>query len=384
MSSTSSRTSALNGADAHRSPRTTMALTPARARFALLALAIVVLIGLRNIQSIPPPQRGPDEIGDLRLHQLTIETIRNGVPYYDAVGGQLRRNQYPTASWFNWRTPLHYKLIAAVSVEWAARIMAVLATLVVATATMAYAQCSRRKAGIAALAVLGAMLPSMIDESYLFYPEAWAGLAIALSLNAYVTRRYAIGAAFGVAAVFLRELAAPYALVFGLLALFGRRWREFSIWAVGGMLYVPYFALHAMAVSAAIQPGAIAHTESWFRLLGLAFVFKTLNLYGWLIVAPAAFTAIAAAAGLAALAAPSAPLHIRLALLSYVLFFSVAGQPFNFYWGLVTTAIWAHAFVYSAEGLTTLVRASGLPTGRSARSLARTSLLGVRSGWSNV
>jgi hypothetical protein len=356
-----------------------MALTPTRARVALFTLAIVVLIGLRSVQSIVPSRRSPGEIGDLRLHQLTIETIRSGVSYYDAVGAELRRHQYPTASWFNWRTPLHYKFVAAVSVEWAARIMAVFAMLAVATATVAYARRSWRKGVIAALAVLGAMPPPMIFEANVFFAEAWAGLAIALSLNAYVTGRYAIGAAFGVGAVFLRELAAPYALVFGLLAFFGRRWREFSIWAVGGALYAAYYAVHAMAVSAAIQPGAIAHTESWFRLLGLPFVFKTLYLHGWLIMAPAAYTPIAAAAGLAALAAPSAPLHIRLTLLSYVLFFSVVGQPFNFYWGFLTTAIWAHAFVYSAEGLTTLVRASGLFTGRLVGSLHRNTLPSYRT-----
>jgi hypothetical protein len=319
----------------------------------------------------------------MRLHQLTIERIRGGASYYDAVGGELRRNHYPTASWFNWRTPLHYELVAAVSVEWAARLMGVLAMLVVATATLAYAQCSRRKAATAVLAILGAMLPLMIDESYVFFPEAWAGLAIALSLNAYVTRRYAIGAAFGVAAVFLRELAAPFALVFGLLSLFERRWREFSVWAIGGALYATYFALHAMAVSAAIHPGALGHTESWLRLLGPVFVFKTLNLYGWLLVAPAAYTPIVAAAGLAAVAAPSAPLHVRLALLSYVAFFCVVGQPFNFYWGLLTTAIWAHAFVFSGEGLNTVVLASDLLGFKSTFPVAG-AVSGVRSRWSGV
>jgi hypothetical protein len=121
-------------------PSTTIALTPARTRFALLALVIVVLIGLRDIESIPPPRRGPDEIGDMRLYQLTIERIRAGASYYDAVGGEPRRNHYPTASWFNWRTLLHYELVAAIPVEWAARMMGALAALVFATATVAYAQ----------------------------------------------------------------------------------------------------------------------------------------------------------------------------------------------------------------------------------------------------
>lgn len=334
-------------------------LTPTRARIALLVLALVMLAGLRSTSRIPPPPRDADRVGDLKLYELTVERLQSGVPYYAAVGGELRRHSYPTVPSFNWRTPLHYELLAALSIDRAAQVLAILAMVVVTSGTLVHATQSWQKGLIAAISLFGAMLPLMVTgPGFVLLAEAWAGVAIALSLNAYVVRRYEIGAACGVAAVFLRELAAPYALVCGLLAAHQRRWREFTFWAIGGVAYSVYYAIHWFNVSAAIQPGDLTHSHSWVRLLGLPFVFKTLYPYGWLPLLPAVVTPIAAAAGLAALATRSAAIHIRAALITYVLFFSVVGQPFDFYWGFVTTGIWAHAFVYSAEGLHALVRAS--------------------------
>ena len=245
--------------------------------------------------------------------------------------------------------------------------LAILATIVLSTGTLAHGIHSRVRSLIAAISLFGAMLPVMLPgPGFVLLPEAWAGVAVALSLNAYVARRYEIAAACGIAAIFLRELAAPYALVCGVIAAHHRRWREFSFWIIGGIAYAVYYAIHYVNVSAAMQPGDLMHGDSWARLLGLPFVFKTLYPYGWLPLLPAVFTPIAAAAGLAALAAPSAAIHVRVALVSYVLLFCIVGHPFNFYWGFVTTGIWAHAFVHGAEGLHSLVRASRRTTNRRA------------------
>jgi hypothetical protein len=44
-----------------------------------------------------------------------------------------------------------------------------------------------------------------------------------------------------------------------------------------------------------------------------------------------------------------------------VLLFSIVGQPFNYYWGYLTCGMWAHAFVFSAEGAQRVLRASFAP-----------------------
>jgi hypothetical protein len=333
-----------------------MNLTPIRARLMLAALVGIVAFGIRTSDSVPPPTRDESRVGDLKLHEYTIERIRNDEPYYPAVGSALREHGYPSTSVLNWRIPLHYEMVAVLSNARASQILAALALLVIVTGTLPYARESLSKTMLAALFLFGAMMPPLaIGPAIVFFPESWSGVILGLSLNAYIGRKFLLGAALGVVAVFLRELAAPYALACGLLAIRAKRWRELFLWTLGGLAFAMYYALHAAAVIDAIQPGDLTHAQSWIAFLGLPFVFKTLHVYGWLTLSTPLLTPVAAALGLAS-TATSAPAHLRVSLVLYVMLFSVVGQPFNYYWGYVTNAIWAHAFVYSAQGLNRLIR----------------------------
>jgi hypothetical protein len=153
-----------------------------------------------------------------------------------------------------------------------------------------------------------------------------------LSLNASVANQWSIGAALGVFAVFLRELAAPYALVCGLLSFRARRWRESVLWVIGGVAYAVYYVIHAMAASAAIQPGDLSRHDSYIRWLGLSFVVKTLYLNGLLTPLPPVITSIASGVGLAAVWARSAPDQLKVSLLLYFVLFCIVGHPFDYYW----------------------------------------------------
>jgi len=55
------------------------------------------------------PSRGPT---DVELYQAEVERIRAGESYYEAVAHELPERGYPTASVFNWRTPLPVWLVA--------------------------------------------------------------------------------------------------------------------------------------------------------------------------------------------------------------------------------------------------------------------------------
>lgn len=335
-------------------------MTPTRARLILVGLLAVVLIGIRGSESVAPPPRDPAlQVGDLNLHQWTIERIRAGAPYYAAVGDELRRSGYPTKPIFNWRTPLHYRAVAALSIEGAGILLSGLAMTLVVTGALVYVRYSVLKSLIGALFLLGAMMPVLlVRPGSVLLAEVWTGVFIGLSLNAYVARLWQLGAVLGVVAVFTRELAAPYGLVCGLLAIHARRRHESSIWVIGGLAFGGYYALHAVAASAAIEPGDLAHGHSWVRLLGLPFVFSTLYTYGWLTLLPPPVTPMAAAFGLTAICARTVPPQVSAALVTYVIFFCIVGQPFDFYWGFLTAAIWAHAFVHGPEGTARILGAA--------------------------
>src|SRR5262249_12040299 len=88
------------------------------AKVTLVALILIVGYGVLGRRSIEIPLRDPNHhVGDTVLHIETIERIRTGEPYYSAVGAELRKHDYPTAQVVNWRTPLHYEVVAALSLK---------------------------------------------------------------------------------------------------------------------------------------------------------------------------------------------------------------------------------------------------------------------------
>lgn len=343
-------------------------LTSGGARLILVGLAVLIATGLATPAAITPPSRDEARsVGDTNLQLWTIQRIRNGDPYYTAVGDELRKHAYPTTPIINWRTPLFYEAIAALSVDRAGTLLWWLAMAAVVTGSLAYSRHSVSRAVAGALFLLAAMAPAMlVRPGAVVFPETWAGVLVVLSLNAYTARLWVPAALLGVVAVFVRELVAPYALVCGLLALKERRRPEALVWVLGGGFYLVYYAAHAYAAMAAVQPGDLVREQSYLRMLGPHFVFMTLFTYGGLVILPAFVTPVAAALGLTARWARSAPPQLTVSLLLYFTVFCFVGQPFNFYWGFFTCALWGHAFVYAAEGSRALMWAARGGAGRDA------------------
>jgi hypothetical protein len=326
-------------------------VTPGRARGALLALVTLAILGLAHTATVEPPPVPAGNVTDIILHRETIATLRRGESYYAAVGTELRRYGYPSLSVFNWRTPLHYRLVAMLSIRRSEWLMKGLALLAVGLAGWALAPRSRGLAAAAMISLLGAMLLPLFSYDAVLLAEIWTGILIALSLAAYYRQRWVAGALLGTTAVFMRELAAPYALVCGLLAIAARRRAETWVWIVGGIGYAVYFSVHAFSASHHMQATDLRHQHSWVQFQGLTFILLTLRNYGWLMFFQKPITPLSCAFGLAAMAAPSMPPQLKYSLAIYVLFFGIVGQSFNYYWGFLTTPIWGYAFLHSVEGL---------------------------------
>jgi hypothetical protein len=338
------------------------------ARAALILLAILLALGIAYRDRLNPRLFAVAHQDDTALHVATIARLRTGEPYYLAVGAELRGRGYPAASVANWRTPLHYRFVAALGLERAGYLLTGAALLAILLGGMALRSRFRFAGIVAAIVLVGTMLPALLSrQSATLFPENWAGVLIALSLATYHLRWCTAGAVLGVVAIFVRELAAPYGLVCGVLALLHKRRTEAAIWVLGGLAYAAYYALHAIAVTDAIQPGDYAWSHSWVRWLGWSFVMQTAWLSTWTMVLPYAVTPIVAVLALAGTAARSMPAQLRLSLLLYAGLFCVVGQEFNFYWGWVTAPLWAYAVLYCPEGLSTLFvstrnRGSGIRT----------------------
>jgi hypothetical protein len=310
-----------------------------RARF---VLALVLLVaGLLVAVTLSPwasgfadaADRGP---GDIALYRAEVERMHVGQAYYDAVAKELTERGYPTHSLFNWRTPLPVSLVGMLpEIKTANILLGGLGLLLVVLAFKLLADEGTLGQGLlGALLLSGAILPCVLGDLVLM-SELWSGVLVALSAVLFGIKRPAAGVAAGVAALFFRELAAPYVVVCLGLALVDRRYRELVLWGAGLAAYAIFFGLHAAEVLPRITPDAVAHQDGWIRFGGAAFLVSTAQMNAYLLVLPQWVTAIYLACALLGAATWNTPAgrRIGLSVAVYCVAFSIAGHDFNQYWG---------------------------------------------------
>jgi hypothetical protein len=187
-----------------------------RSRVTLLATLLAFAAGwlsarphARVVESLATSV-GPSR--DVDLFAATVQRLRSGESYYDAMGSELRNRRYTTASVFNWRTALLYIGLSSMSPALARATLVLLGGLVIA---LSVAVLSARPPLVLILGVLmqlGAVVTVSFTEGSLM-TEVWAGVLVALSVLVYSLRFWHAGALIGLLALFVRELVAPYAVV---------------------------------------------------------------------------------------------------------------------------------------------------------------------------
>src|SRR4029079_12040743 len=139
--------------------------------------------------------------------------------------------------------------------------------------------------------LIGGLLPVSLAGPYIM-PEVWCGVLVALSLTCYGLHRHSLAVVFGVTALFVRELAAPYCLVCTLLAMKDRRGKEVFGWVFGGATYTAFYLWHVIQVLPLIDANARAHAEGWLQLGGAAFVISLVQMNVYLLLLPQWVSAI--------------------------------------------------------------------------------------------
>lgn len=341
-------------------------LTPreAQLRLAVVLLAAAALVAV----SLSPSRKDLGAAtgggaGDVALYHAVIDRIRGGESYYPALAAELTQRGYPTAKLLNWRTPLPLWLIARLPAGGGQALLCSLAFFAIAGAFAA----ARREAGpgtaLATAALLtGPFLFCIMGDSYVM-PVLWAGVLIVLSLAAFGLERPLLGVAFGVAAVFVRDLAGPYCAGMLLLAWQRGRRREAIAWAASIAAYFAWFAFHASQVSAFRPAEGLAHVGSWLQFGGAALVLSLAQINAHLINAPqvvAALFLVAALVGFAGWRSDWAP-RVVVAALLYLVLFSLVGYDFNQYWGALWTPVLCLGAARAPETLWRLARQAAEP-----------------------
>jgi hypothetical protein len=209
--------------------------------------------------------------------------------------------------------------------------------------------------------------------------ELWSGVLIALSAVCFGIKRSGWGVLAGVAALFFRELAAPYVLVCLGLALSRRSYRELGWWSAGLAAYGIFFTLHVLQVLPRMTPDDIAHPGGWIRFGGAGFLISTVQMNACLLLLPQWVTAIYLSCSLLACAEWNTPAGRRIgfSIVVYAIVFSLAGYDFNQYWGSLTAPLWCLPAARFPAALRRLWLAAA-PASRMVMPGSRTSSISVQ------
>jgi hypothetical protein len=310
--------------------------------FVLVALALVA-VALSPLAEgfADATNRGPS---DLDLYQAEVTRIHAGESYYDAAAAELVARGYPTRSLFNWRTPLPVWLIGKLPEPLVGSILlAAVALLLVALGFALLADEGGLRQGLLGVALLsGALLPCFLGEPALL-SELWSGILLATSAVLFARQWRTAGVLAGLAALFFRELAAPYVLVCLGLSVSERRYRELGLWLAGLAAYGVFYFVHAGEVWSRITPDALAHENGWLRLGGAGFLVSTSQMNAYLLLLPQWVTAFFLACALLGAATWNSPggRLIGLTVAAYTIAFATVGNDFNQYWGCMTAPLLA-------------------------------------------
>jgi hypothetical protein len=311
-----------------------------RGRGLLILLGCALL--LSTLLAAPAPPESPqvvDRAGDVATYRTIVSRLRSGEPYHAVVGDALRHGYYATREPFNWRTPLLWSSLARMP-DSVGRLTLFALGLLVFWRTLAMT--ARRPLWLAGSNLMQAgALVMLVAPGIVLLGEAWAGMLIGLSVCMYAAWRPRWAVLLGLAALFVRELAAPYCVACAIAAVVNRRWRETGAWLAGACVYGVYYVWHLTNVWAHRLPTDLSHASSWVEFGGIPSLLTMARWHAWLLPSPPWATAFALTIVVAGVCAPRTPAPIRLTGAIYVAFFLLAGKAFNGYWGLVAWPTWA-------------------------------------------
>ena len=338
---------------------------------AVLAAFVLSLIGCLAL-SLSPLKSGfigspRSKRSDVELYRAEVARIAGGEGYYEVAADELPAREYPTASVFNWRTPLPMWLLGTLPSPLVGKVLLGLLALAALGMSLAWLAktCAPPLVMLGGLAISGALMFSVLGDLYVM-PVIWAGVLILLSLSAFGLDKTRVAVAAGLAAVFVRDLAGPYCVAALVIAASRRQWREAGAWLVGLTAYALFFAAHCWTVSGLITAEAISHNESWLCLGGAAFLISAAQMHAYLISLPQWIAAVFLPLTLLGFAGWHSPSGQRAGMVAamYCLLFAVIGHDFNQYWGAMLMPTLCLGFAHAPAALGDLCRAAGYRSSR--------------------
>ncbi|MGA7326509.1 MAG: hypothetical protein WBX25_18985 [Rhodomicrobium sp.] len=339
-------------------------LSPESALACLVMVAVLVGLGLW-ISKTPAPPSPTHHVahgaGDLDLYRGIIAKVRGGARYEETAVLEHRAKHYPLRPPLVVRPPLLANFLARLPNDAVGdTILAVLGAIGMGAWAVRLLELKLHLAVkvFTAVASFSGSIIVLTGHDVSLFHEYWAGQLISLSLAVRTRNRFTASVILGLLAATIRETAMPYLVVMALVALWEKRWREGSAFAVALAAVIGALTLHVHTIQELSWPDDLA-SRGWVKLGGWRFVLSTAC--SWKMFGVAAGTwavAILVPFSLLGALALKGPTGLRLFFLlgGYTLGFLVVGRPENFYWGLIIGPLTGVALVFAPLALWDLVR----------------------------
>ena len=303
--------------------------------------------------------------GDMALYARIAARVTAGEGYYTAALAEQRASHYPTRPFVAVRLPTLARLQALIGVDGVryVQLALVLACLWALNRREAPLAAWPERLGASALLALGgaaALHPvAGLDHDFT------AGLCLTLALLLYRRNHWWPALVAAALALAVRELAAPFVLLWLVFALAEQRWREASAVAALLAVFAGGMALHFAAVEAERLPGDLA-SQGWTGMAGYRLPLTALAQLTGLRFLPVSLAAPLALLPLVGWAAMGGRIGLFAVLWFAGLFTVMAlfARPENFYWVQLALPAYGISLAFAPRGLFALFRSAA---GRASR-----------------
>jgi hypothetical protein len=331
---------------------------------ALMAWSAVAVAPLDEAETARVEAKAGDpantSAGDLALYARISERVIAGEPYYAVAMAEQRAGNYPTRPFVTVRLPTLAWLHRSIGVD-GVRMLEVL--LLLGCIAMFHQRLPRdmpmaeRVGGLVMLALGGAALA--VPQAGLIH-EVLAGLLLTLAFAMYSPQRWWPSLLAAGLALAVRELAAPFVLLWLAFAVVEKRWREVA--ALVGLLLlfaaVMYLHYHFVEMRRAIGDPA---SQGWDAMAGLALPLMALSRLTALLVFPVAVAAPLAILPFVGWLGLGGRMGLFAALWFAGFFAAMAlfARPENFYWVQLTLPAYIAGIAFAPRALGELLHSAG-------------------------
>ena len=293
---------------------------------------------------------------DLALYRDITTRVSAGEHYYPVTADELRSNNYPLKPFLAFRLPTLVEVSALLGHPIMIGLQLALFML------MAWCWWRRldgqfddpgRRTLAAMLALAGVAFA--FSGQYVDLHEVWAGTLIAISLAVYREGYWRWSLLAAALALSVRELALPYVLLMGAMAIARRQWREAAEWFVLISLFAIGLLWHAIDASNVVLASDPA-SPGWASLAGWDGFVRTFYLTGpmrWLPAAVVMPITILTMFGWLSWKSRTG-LTASLFFVGYALAFMIFGRANNFYWGMMVAPAFLVGLAFVPEAMADL------------------------------